>query len=82
MPKSFCHWWPGFPAGAQAKAWGYQILSLRGYFNPSPDILAENFPFGSPLLQVGAPIFPRAPETQAPALEKRGTKRICLCYSD
>jgi hypothetical protein len=41
---------PAFqPVRAQAKARGYQILGRCCYFNPSLDILAENFPFGSPL---------------------------------
>jgi hypothetical protein len=38
----------GSSAGAQAKACGYHIFSLCCYFNLSPDVLAENFPFRSP----------------------------------
>jgi hypothetical protein len=68
--------------GFHGKACGYQILGRRYYFNPSPDILAENFPFGSPILPVGAPIFPRTPETHSPAPWKKGKKPIFLCYTE
>jgi hypothetical protein len=78
IPKFIVLGSTGFPAGAPAKACGYQISGRCCYFNPSPDILAENFPCGSPLLQMEAPILPRAPETHAPAPWKKGEKAVRL----
>jgi hypothetical protein len=76
IPKGFCHWWHWLYSlcGRRIVPASPPVRGLWSYFNPSPDILAENFPFGSPLLPMGAPIFPRTPETHSSGPWGKGEK--------
>jgi hypothetical protein len=73
---------PPLRVDSYAKACGYQISGRFWYFNPNPDSLAENFPFDRPLLQMEAPIFPKAPEIHARPPGKKAKKPHALGYTE